>query len=118
MRVMQEDIVKHLQPIQQNVADVKQEELGFQRKRRRTTSLQENSPLADNFYKKLRQQDRDLDTLFGIYFDRDNFPRIGSKPITISGDDIIIEGQVYDGTPGLWSLITSKSPEGYDRDDL
>ena len=57
---MPEDIVKHLQPIHQNVADVneqmcvKQEELDLQRKRRRTASLQENSPLADNFYNKLR----------------------------------------------------------------
>ena len=89
-REMQEDIVKNLQPIHQNIADVneqmrvKQEEVGLQRKRRRTTSLQENSPLVDNFYNKLRQQDRDLDTSFGIYFDRDNIPKIGNKPITIS----------------------------------
>ena len=54
-QAMQEDIVKHLQPIHQNIADVneqmrvKQEYLGFQRKRRSTTSLQEKSPLADNF---------------------------------------------------------------------
>ena len=63
---MREDIVKHLQPIHQNIANVneqmriKQEDLGFQRKRRRTASLQENSPLATNFYNKLRQQDPNL----------------------------------------------------------
>ena len=95
---MREDIVKHLQPIHQNVAGVnnqmrvKQEDLGLQSKRRRTISIQENSPLADNFYNKLRQQDPDLDMSFGIYFDHDNIPRIGSKAITISGDDIIIPG--------------------------
>ena len=111
---MQEDIVKHLQPIHQNIADVneqmrvKQEDLGFQRKRRRTPSLQENSPLADNFYNKLRQQDPDLDTSFGIYFDRNNIPKIGSKPISIFQDNIIIDDKLYLGTPGLWSLITEK----------
>ena len=101
---MQEDIVKHLQPIHQNIADVneqmriKQEYIGFQRKRRRTASLQENSPLADNFYNKLRQQDPNLDTSFGIYFDHDNIPRIGSKPISIFQDNFIIDEKQYRGT--------------------
>ena len=66
----------------------------------------------------MRQQDPDLDTSFGIYFGHDNIPRIGSKAITISGDDIIIEAQVYNGTPGLWSLITEKNPKDYNREDL
>ena len=53
---MREDIVKHLQPIHQNIANineqmrVKQEDLGLQSKRKRTISLQENNPLPDNFY--------------------------------------------------------------------
>ena len=121
---MREDIVKHLQPIHQNIADVneqmriKQEDLGFQRKRRLTASLQENSPLAEDFYNKLRQQDPNLDTSFGIYFDHDNIPRIGSKPISIFQDNIIIDEREYRGTAGLWSLITEKRPKDYDRDDL
>ena len=45
--------------------------------------------------------DPDLDISFGIYFDHDDIPRIGGKHITISGDDIIIEEQLYVETPGL-----------------
>ena len=123
-QVMHEDIVKHLQTIHQNIANVKeqmrvrQEDLGLQSKRRRTISLKENNPLADNFYNKLRQQDPDLDMSFGIYFGHGNIPRIGSKAITISGYDIVIDAQVYHGTPGLWSLITEKKTKDYNREDL
>ena len=125
---MREDIVKHLQPIHQNLADVneqqqmmriKQEDLGFQqRKRRCTASLHENSPLSANFYNKLRQQDPNLDTSFGIYYDHDNILRIGSKPISIFQDNIIIDDREYRGTAGLWSLITEKNPKDYDIEDL
>ena len=43
---------------------------------------------------------------------------IGNKRIKINGDDITIDGEVYDGTPGLWSLITDKAPTQYDNEDL
>ena len=39
----------------------------------------------------LRQQDPNLDTSFGIYFDHDNILRIGRKPISICQDIIIID---------------------------
>ena len=48
---------------------------------------------------------------------------MGSKIITISGDDIIVDNVVYDGSPGLWSLITEKgknelSPYIKDNEDF
>ena len=64
----------------------------------------------------MRQQDHDLYTSFGIYFDRDKIPKIGSKPIF--QDNIIIDDLLYRGTPGLWSLITETNPKDYDREDL
>ena len=88
---------------------IKHEDLGF---------LQENSPLATNFYNKLRQQDPNLDTSFGIYFDHDNTLKIGSKAISIFQDNIIIDDKEYRGTVGLWSIITEKKPKDYDREDL
>ena len=84
------------------------------RKRKRT----DTSPKANAYFDKLRQQDPDLDTSFGIYFGQDNIHRIGDKTITIDADDIIIADREYNGTSGLWSLITEKRPEGYDRDDV
>ena len=44
---------------------------------------------------------------------------IGDKQIKIDDDDDIrIDGEMYEGTPGLWSLITSKTPTSYTDYDL
>ena len=42
---------------------------------------------------------------------------IGDKLIDIVGDNIVIDDEVYIGTPGLWSLITDKTPGEYDEKD-
>ena len=71
------------------------------------------------FFNRLRQQDPTLDIMFGIHFTYDdNIPRIRIIPIKIDDDNIIIEHKVYHGTPGLWSLITDKVPQNYNRKDL
>ena len=36
---------------------------------------------------------------------------IGNTPVTISDDDIIIYGEVYHGTPGLWALLTQTTKD-------
>lgn len=49
------------------------------------------------------------DKRFGIYFDeKTSKAKIGSEPITFSGNDIILvnSGDRYVGTPGLWQLLT------------
>ena len=38
--------------------------------------------------------------------------------IKIEGDDIIIDYQVYHGTPGLWSLITERFPKKCNSEDV
>ena len=61
---------------------------------------------------------KDSDKSFGIYPDKNNKPKIGSKFLKIKGDNIIIDGVEYIGTPGLWELIVSKEPqEGKYTDD-
>ena len=59
------------------------------------------------------------DRSFGIYPDKNNKLKIGSKYLNFKGDDIIIDKTTYPGTPGLWELIVSKDPqEGkYTEDD-
>ena len=42
---------------------------------------------------------------------------IGDKLIDIIGDNIIIDDEVYIGTPGLWSLITDKTSKECDDND-
>ena len=62
---------------------------------------------------------KDSDRSFGIYPDPNKKPKIGNKYLNLKGDDIIIDGITYTGTPGLWELIVSKDPqEGkYTEDD-
>ena len=63
---------------------------------------------------------KDSDKTFGIYPDKDNKLKIGSKFLKFKGDNIIIDGVEYTGTRGLWELIVSNKPqEGiYTEDDF
>ena len=57
-----------------------------------------------------------MDKTFGIRY-ADGKPMIGDKLIDIIDDNIIIDEEVYIGTPGLWSLITDETPNEYDGND-
>lgn len=59
------------------------------------------------------------DNVTGLYTNEGKF-FLGDKEVNFDGDNIIIDGVVYKGTPGLWQLITSKVPldESYNQDDL
>ena len=59
------------------------------------------------------------DTSLGIYPDENNKLKIGSKKITVIGNDIKIEDKIYPGTIGLWELIVRKElpKEVYTEED-
>ena len=59
------------------------------------------------------------DTSLGIYPDENNKLKIGSKKITVIGNDIKIEDKIYPGTIGLWELIVRKElpKEEYTEED-
>ena len=48
----------------------------------------------------------DPDKTYGIY-KKEGLSYIGNKQVTIA-DNIMVEGEVFKGTPGLWELITSR----------
>ena len=54
------------------------------------------------------------DTTFGIRKEKGHH-YIGNKHVIVDGNDIIIKesGERFEGTPGLWELITSKKPKNY-----
>ena len=117
-RDMTEKIVKSLKEIN----PIKQEKIPIQSKKRRLTSdNDEFGPLANAYRNRWMSRDNDIDTSFGINF-YDGEPYIASTPIKIENDDIIIYNEVYESTPGLWTLITEKKKatiEGkYNLDDL
>ena len=75
-------------------------------------------PLTESFLQKyMDPRKSQIDTTFGIRYEDGNW-MIGNKRIKINGDDITIDGEVNDGTPDLWSLITDKAPKPYDNEDL
>ena len=61
-----------------------------------------------------------IDLTYGIYAKDGKF-KIGDKFITIEDNDIKVDDITFEGTPGFWELVTSKSiknPENYKEDDL
>ena len=83
-----------------------------------TEETEEEKKLGDIAIKYLTHAiSPDSDKTFGIYPDENNKLKIGSKFINFNGNDIIIDGDIYPGTPGLWELIVSKNPENYKPED-
>ena len=109
---MAEKIVKSLKEMN----PIKQEKVLISKKRRLNSD-----GLANAYRNKYMNRDDNIDTSFGINF-VDGEPFIGITPIKIEDDDIIIYNEAYQGTPGLWALLTEKSKnkiEGkYNANDL
>ncbi|XP_078377882.1 uncharacterized protein LOC144661046 [Oculina patagonica] len=64
---------------------------------------------------------KEYDNVTGINIGGDGKFYLGDSEVNIEGNDLIINDKRYTGTPGLWSLLTSKKPElnvTYDKDDL
>ena len=79
--------------------------------------IEKLGPIATDALIKLASK-KGIDKSFGLTVKNKNL-HIGDKPITIKDNNIIIDGEEYTGTPGLWELIISQEPqEGkYTEDD-
>ena len=87
-----------------------------QMRKMRQTNNKPYGPLTEMFLQKYMNDD--VDKLFGIRYEN-AIPWIGKRVISIlSNDDIAVNGKVYEGTPGLWSLITDRNPKEFTFDDL
>ena len=111
--------LKEIKPMKEEMS-LKEEKVLKPSKKRRLSS-EDYGSLADAYRNRYMSRDNEIDTSFGINFD-DGLPYIANTPITIDHDDIMIYDKVYDGTPGLWNLITERT-EGllkgnYTDDDL
>ena len=117
----QEDMAEKIVTSLKEIRPVKEEKFLMPSKKRRLSSEDEFGSLADAYRNRYMSRDDEIDTSFGIKF-ADGVPYIASTPIKIDHDDITIYNEVYEGTPGLWSLITEKTKgmlEGsYNASDL
>ena len=79
--------------------------------------IEKLGPIATDALIKLASK-KGIDKSFGLTVKNKKL-HIGDKPITIKDNNIIIDGEEYTGTPGLWELIISQEPqEGkYTEDD-
>ena len=65
--------------------------------------------IAGKYLMKFASKDG-VDKTFGLY-DKDGAFYMGDKQVLISGNNLIVNDKEYQGTPGLWELITSKTPD-------
>ena len=79
--------------------------------------IEKLGPIATDALIKLASK-KGIDKSFGLTVKNKKL-HIGDKPITIKDNNIIIDGEEYTGTLGLWELIISQEPqEGkYTEDD-
>ena len=71
--------------------------------------------VAEKYLRKFATKG-EADTTYGLYDRKGNF-YIGNKPVVIIDNDIVVDDEEYEGTPGLWELIVSKNPTDYTDND-
>jgi hypothetical protein len=81
-------------------------------------SLIELGPIATEYLRSMASK-KGTDKTFGLH-DKDGAFYIGDSVVTIFGDNIIVGETEYNGTAGLWELITSKNPDSeiYTQQDI
>ena len=52
----------------------------------------------------------EADRTYGLYNRKGKF-YIGNKPVVINDNNIVVDDEEYEGTPGRWELIVSKNPD-------
>ena len=61
-------------------------------------------------------KDPSRDTTFGIRKEKGHH-YIGDKHVIVFRNNIITDNEKFEGTPGLWELITSKTPQRFGNED-
>ena len=116
-----EKITKELLPIKEgleNITVIPSIEMG-EKAITLTESLTEEEkinlgPIAETFLKKPWNKEY-LDLNFGLNTQNEERKyKIGDKYVDFDGDDIVVEGERFKGTPGFWALIISKNPSSDD----
>lgn len=72
-------------------------------------SLIELGPIATEYLRSMASKTL-TDKTFGLH-DKNGAFYIGDSEVTIFGDNILVGETEFNGTPGLWELITSKNPD-------
>ncbi|XP_060065446.1 uncharacterized protein LOC132545775 [Ylistrum balloti] len=82
---------------------------GFQQQEKEDTDTKFIGPIARKYLRKFASKS-EADRTYGLYDKNGNF-YIGNKPVAFVDDNIVVDGEEYQGTPGLWELIITKNPD-------
>jgi hypothetical protein len=74
-------------------------------------------PIAKAFLSLAFKPGSEYDKAYGIKFDGKN-AKLGDTIVSIQGDDLGIGNKVFEGTVGLWELLTKQAPENFDKKDV
>lgn len=86
----------------------------------RKTEYEEIKKNFDDIASKywLYNDKKELDHIFGVRIDSDGGYMIGNSPVEFHNDHIVINGNKYKGTSGLYELIFKKRPNNiYSKED-
>ncbi|XP_060066415.1 uncharacterized protein LOC132546711 [Ylistrum balloti] len=110
-----EDIRSDIRPIKENISELKKITFpafpsieGFQQQKE-DTDTKFIGPIARKYLRKFASKS-EADRTYGLYDKNGNF-YIGNKPVAFVDDNIVVDGEEYQGTPGLWELIVTKNPD-------
>ena len=70
------------------------------------TDTQYIGPIAQEYLRKFATK-TESDKTYGLYDKSGNF-YIGNKPVIIVDDNVVVDGEEYQGTAGLWELIVAQ----------
>ena len=114
-----ENLPKAMLPIGKEPVEEEEEE-----EEEQTEATPEN--LGETAYNYLHgKEPYPRDKTFGIYLGKDGQYHMGKqankenkKVITVAYNNIIVDGEKFRGTPGLWELIMEEKPRNFTRGDL
>ena len=114
------EIKEQLTPIRDKVLTLPPQTLAIQPTAQTHEELMNVGPIAAEYLEKYLNPEGEVDRTFGIYLDKDGTWKIGNEKVDLDGNDLIIGGEKYEGTRGLWELIVSNEPseQNYDDGDL
>ena len=124
------EITEGLKPIREGIEKLPQamlpigEATGEEEEEEQTEATPENlGEIAYNYLHGKEPYPRDK--TFGIYLGKDGHYHMGKqinkenkKILTIAYDNIIVDGEKFRGTPGLWELVMEEKPRNYTKEDI
>ena len=108
------EITEGLKPIREGMENLPQAMQPIGEESEEEPEEDEDGIIGETAKKYLNIPHKYRDTTFGIR-KKDGHHYIGSKHVIIKDDNIIVDGDVFMGTPGLWELIMLKHPPSEKR---